>query len=218
VTGFLIGVASSVAASVVVVAAGRFVSGPRRLTLYLLSRLTGIGVIGQYVAQRSASADLASDLATARWVKVLAGRGSELTRETFEPMWKQASTLELVQILLPHPDTGEAGSWLAMREAEVMRHDKAFAGGFLAEQVRTNLLYLDKLAEQHESVQVRMYDAPHLCRLVILDKKIYFTLYGNRSHGRDSPCIVVANPSLLYDHLLRLFDLFWSHGEKYSRP
>lgn len=58
---------------------------------------------------------------TARWVKVMAGRGNELTRDSFQAVWDEAdSRLESVQILLPNPDSG-ADSYLAHRESEIQK-------------------------------------------------------------------------------------------------
>ncbi len=52
---------------------------------------------------------LRADLGRARWVKVMTGRGDEMTRETFQPVWQHAgSRIEPVQVLPPQPDA----TWL----------------------------------------------------------------------------------------------------------
>jgi hypothetical protein len=210
---FVLGVLSSLVASAIAVVAGSFSSKTaRRWLVAVLSRLTGVGVERTYSTQKLANVDLAADLACARSVKVLTGRGNELTRDSFHSVWNEAdSRLESVQILLPNPDLG-ADSWLAEREKEVVRHDLGFRPGLLAEQIRANIGYLRAIAGQRESVEIRLYDLPIVYRVIVTDRLAYITLYEAAKHGRNSPCLVFRNPSPMYDFALRLFSTAWTRA------
>jgi hypothetical protein len=208
---FLLGVVSSLAASALILVGGAFSSRTLRRWLVLaLSRVTGIGVERSYSTQREANRDLPGDLAHARWVWVLAGRGNELTRDSFQTVWHDADArLESVKILLPDPNCGN-DTWLAKREAENARHDRGYGGKLLGEQVRANIAYVLNIASDSANIALRLYDLPNLCRVIATDRVAYMTMYSPGAHGRNSPCLVFRNPSPMYDFALRIFTLTWS--------
>jgi hypothetical protein len=208
---FLLGIVSSLAASALIIAGAALGSHkPRHWLVLGLSRLTGTGIVRTYRTQKDANQDLPEDLARARWIRVLAGRGNELTRDSFQPVWKDAGgRLERVEILLPDPVLG-SDSWVAKREAENARHDKGYEGGLLADQVRANIDYILNVAQHNSNVSLRLYDLPNLYRVVATDQVVYMTIYSASSHGRNSPCLVFRNPSPMYDLGLRIFTTAWS--------
>ncbi|MEU4832669.1 hypothetical protein [Streptosporangium sp. NPDC023615] len=208
----VIGIASSLIATGLTVAAGWFgLSWPRKLLLRLLSRVSGLGVVRAYKKQSAANTALAADLRAARWIKVLAGRGNELTRDSFQEVWRQRHTrLRSVQILLPDP--ADPGRWLQSREEEMRRVDPGFESGLLAKQVSANIAYLSAVVAANPEVEMRLFDAPHTCRAIITDHFAYFTPYLSSAHGRNTPCFVFGNGSVMYDHLLRTFENLWSAG------
>jgi len=212
-SGFVLGVLSSLVATGLTVLAGWIGSRRiRRWTMLLLSRATGLGIDRVYAQQRAANADLATDLSQAKWVRVLAGRGNELTRASFQQLWHGANTkLEFVQILLPEPDPGP-GSWLTERALEIRRHDPGFSADLLADQVQSNIQYLDAVANQRKEVSLRLYDLPHLGRIVITDRVAYVTLYSAGGHGRNSMCLVFTCPSPTYDFAVRIFTTAWNRA------
>ncbi|MFC4584797.1 hypothetical protein [Sphaerisporangium corydalis] len=212
---FTLGVVSSLLATALTVAAGwAFSMRSRQWPVALLSRLTGLGVRRVIPRQRLASRELTAELTRARWVRVLAGRGNELTRDGFAAVWEAAGRrLEFAQVLLPDPGLGP-GSWLARREEEMARVDLGFSAGLLAEQVRVNAAYVSEVARHREQVALRFYDLPNLHRVVITDDVAYLTLYLRTEHGRNSPCVVARRPGLMYDYALQLFTTAWDH----SRP
>jgi hypothetical protein len=212
-TNFALGVVSSLIATLLTVAAGLVgAARMRRIPIALLSRVTGLGIRQSFAQQKVANAELAGDLAQARWVKVLAGRGNELTRDSFRSVWEQAdSRLDSVQILLPNPSLGD-GSFLADREAEIRRHDSGFRPGLLSEQVRSNIEYISAIASQRSNVELRLYDAPNVCRIILTDKVAYLTTYTAGDHGRNSPCMVFTSPGTMYDFSLRLFSVTWGRA------
>ncbi|MEU8204812.1 hypothetical protein [Streptosporangium sp. NPDC049046] len=178
----------------------------------ILSRLTGLGVRRVIPRQRLASEELAAELTRACWVRVLAGRGNELTRDGFATVWESAGRrLESVQVLLPDADLG-SDSWLSRREEEMRRVDLGFSSGLLAEQVRVNAAYVREVARHRENVSLRFYDLPNVHRVIITDNVAYLTIYQQAEHGRNSPCIVARRPGLMYDYALLLFGAAWEHG------
>ncbi|MET8008054.1 hypothetical protein [Nonomuraea glycinis] len=208
---FMLGVVSSLLATALTVLGGWACSlHARRWPAVLLSRITGLGVLRALPRQQLAGKEMAADLARARWVRVLAGRGNELTRDSFAPVWEAA---ESVQVLLPDTMSGH-DSWLAQRASDIRRVDPGFSPGLLADQVRVNAAYVSEIRRHGQPVSLRYYNLPNLHRLVITDDVAYLTLYRQTEHGRNSPCIVAHRPGVLYDHALFLFTTTWEH----SRP
>lgn len=177
-----------------------------------LSRLTGAGVARTYPKQSTANTALTDDLRDAKWVHVFASRGNELTRDSFAELWSRRSGTTPVKILLPDAPARPTGSWLDQREREVSGHDPAFRAGLLGRQVKANLDYLHAHLGSRPEVEIKLYDFPHLARVIATDRVAYLTTYSEREHGRNSPCIVFQNPSPMYDFCLRIFDLAWSRA------
>lgn len=213
-TAFFWGVVSSLVASVLFVGAGWFSSARLRgLLIALLARLTGTGLQRVYATQAQANVELGPELIRARWVKVFASRGNELTRNSFQAVWSDAlPRLESVQILLPDPAAVGHDSWLARRERETARHDRGFGNGLLPEQIRSNVRYLEAQARKRQGVELRLYDFPHLCRIIATDQVAYLTTYTDHEHGRNSQCLVFARSSGMYDFVLRLFAAAWTEA------
>lgn len=211
---FVLDVTSSLVATFLTVAGGWAVSKRlRRWVKGLCSRLAGLPIRQVYQRQELASSDLANDIAEARWIRVLAGRGNELTRDSFKPVWAGTTpSQQVVQVLLPDmrplPD-----SWLARREADIRRLDPGFSPGLLAEQVRTNATYVATAALRQGNVSLRFYNSPNVYRAIITDKVAYLTLYGDSAHGRHSPCIAARRPGLMYQLTLSLFTTAWEQSE-----
>ncbi|MFG1941376.1 hypothetical protein [Nonomuraea sp. NPDC048826] len=205
----IIGIVSSLLAGGITVAAGWLgLAWPRRVLVRGLSKLTGVGIERSYTKQSAANADLAADLRTARWIKVLTGRGNELTRDSFQVVWQAGNpVLEYGHVLLPDPD--DPGGWLARREQEVRHADPGFGAGLLADQLRVNIRYLNAVAAREAKIEVRLFDAPHTHRVILTDRVAYFTPYQPGVHGRNSPCLVFRAGGAMYDHLLRTFDIMW---------
>lgn len=208
-TGFLLGVLSSLAASTIVLVLG-LLRGSRPLwwLVALGSRCTGTGLGRVYRHQSAAEPDLARDLSRARWIKVLAGRGNVLTREAFSPVWTGALPMDSVQVLLPDPHPG-AGSWLERRSRDVGMFDAGFTPDLLRRQVETNISYVSRAAGAQRNFELRKFDTPHTCRVIATDHFAYLTFYSSSMHGRNSPCLYARAPGVLYAIALQLFDATW---------
>ncbi|MBB5997019.1 hypothetical protein [Streptomonospora salina] len=210
---FLIGVAGSLAATALLMAVGWLLSSrARRWVLAAFARSAGLGVQRIHLHQKSASADLAAEAARAGWVGVLAGRGNELTRDTFLPLWSDAGWQPRpIRILLPDPEPGH-DTWLVRRQEEVRAGDPGLRTGLLAEQVRINARYLASAARGKENCEIRFYDLPNHFRVVITERTAFLTIYQSSVHGRKSPCIVARRPGQIYDFAQRIFSSAWESG------
>jgi hypothetical protein len=175
----------------------------------LLSRLTGVGLERVYATQAEANRSLANELSRARWVKILAGRGNELTRDQFAVAWANVPARITAIEVLPDPESAGGDSWLAARESEMSQHDRGFAPGLLADQIRTNIAYIRAQAHGRPAVEMRLFDFPHLCRIVATDRVVFLTTYNEKEHGRNSPCFAFRRATPLYDFALRIFQSVW---------
>ncbi|MGH3722227.1 MAG: hypothetical protein ACRDRI_25990 [Pseudonocardiaceae bacterium] len=213
-SALILGVVNSLAVTALTTAGGWVLSTQaRQWAITLLSRFTGLGIQRIYQRQKSANVDMPTELSRARWVKVLAGRGNELTRDGFISVWTRTSNrLEFVQVLLPNPSLGP-DSWLARREEDIQRVDPGIHPGLLAEQVHTNASYILEVARRRGNVALRFYDLPNIYRVIVTDNVAYLTIYSDTEHGRNSPCIAARRPGLMYDLALLLFSTAWNHGQ-----
>jgi len=241
-TEFMLGVTSSLAATAVTVGLGGLLS--RRLRRWLLAavaRLSGLGVLRVHRHQDDARAELSGEIRRARWLRVMVGRGNELTRDGFAPLWSGGGRPpDHVRVLLPDPVStgsdpsaspeaagegpverqgsaaalrdGGPASWLDRREAELISLDPGFGRGLLAEQVLANFHYLSEATRDLANTEIRFYELPHLYRIIATDNLVFLTLYQNGAHGRNSPCIVAHRSGSLYDFALRIFDTAWESG------
>lgn len=215
---FVLGIVSSLAASALIVAAAWFGShAVRGWVPRMLARLTGTTPIRAYRTQADANRHLAEDLRKARWIMVLAGRGNELTRDSFAPVWRHPDGYESIRVLLPDPEVNGPHTWLARREAENAKHDKGHAPGRLATQIRGNVEYLVEATKASANVELRLFDLPSVCRIVATDAVAYFTTYKQSDHGRNSPCLVWRNPSPMYEYAVRLCTVAWD-GSRAVHP
>ncbi|GAA0983043.1 MULTISPECIES: hypothetical protein [Nocardiopsidaceae] len=118
-TEFMLGVTSSLAATAVTVGLGGLLS--RRLRWWLLAavaRLSGLGVLRVHRHQDDARAELSGEISRARWLRVMVGRGNELTRDGFAPLWNGGGRPpDFVRVLLPDPGS-DRSSPTASPEAE----------------------------------------------------------------------------------------------------
>ena len=208
----IIGVVSSLVATALTVAAGWLGwSWPRKIMLQLLGRMSGTGIVRTYASQKIANADLEEDLRRARWVRVLAGRGNELTRDSFQILWQPGlPRMESVQVLLPDP--ADDSGWLKGREAEMRQADPGYESGLLAKQVSTNVDYVTAIAGGNAAISLRLFDAPNDSRVIITDRVAYFTPYMAAVHGRNSPCLVFRSDGVMYEYLLQVFTRLWQRA------
>ncbi len=209
---FFWNIVSSVVASVIVIlAAGLLSRTARTMLIGALGRLVDIDVETVFRNPREAAPDVQRELERASRVDLLTGRGSELERETFAGLLgaRAATRRRPFRLLLPDPRPASGTTdWTADREAEVARFDPAFGGGVLAGQIDSTIAFLAKTVEQG-LVSMRLFNYPHVGRILITDRVAYFTPYRADAHSRDCRVIKYRRSGEMYDHLSRLFDQLW---------
>ncbi|GAB3992520.1 hypothetical protein GCM10029992_01800 [Glycomyces albus] len=206
-----IGVFSSIVGSGVLLFVGWLASvRVRKVLTNVLARLARIDVELVFPTQSEAYKEIVKALTRAREIYIFAGRGSELTRSHFKPLWDRAGArVEKLRILLPNPDIAGDGSWFADREKENASHDNSYGDNLIAQQVRANLRYIARKAQDLSAVEVRLYDFPHLGRIILTDKVAFLTGYTESEHGSDSPCIMFNNRGPMYDFCKRIVQKAW---------
>ncbi|MCI3930215.1 hypothetical protein [Streptomyces sp. AN091965] len=215
-TAFVFGILSSLAASGVVLVFS-LLRGSRPLwwLVTACSWFTGTGLGRVYQHQSSAEQDIERELGQARWIKILAGRGNVLTRETFSPLWSGELSLESVQILLPDPST-RTDSWLDRRSHDVCRFDPGFTPRLLRSQVQTNIDYLVQASRTQSNFELHSFNLPNTCRVIVTDRGAYITFYSRSAHGGNSPCLYARTPGFLYAFALQQFDATWAGSSPVS--
>ncbi|MEU4769007.1 hypothetical protein AB0H12_37740 [Actinosynnema sp. NPDC023794] len=211
---------SSLVASILILGGGWFGSFKfRRFCTRTLGKLAKVDILAAFPTQRDAAGDVTAALEQAAEVSLFVGRGSELTRATFDGMWNAAGgRIRKIRVLLPDPEMSGPGSWFADRENEMAGHDTAYGDNLIAEQVKTNLRYLMGKAAGKPEIEVRVYDFPHLGRLIITDKSAFLTTYRGSEHGSASPCLLFSRSGPLYDFCMRIFDKAWMKAKPYRLP
>ncbi len=176
-----------------------------------LGRLLGIELDKVYESSAMAQPDLTYDMRRARTVAIFTGRGDELQREAFKPLFagRPEHRSVRVRVLLPATNTGARVDWVKQREIELGRFDASFGHGLLRRQIGSNVEFLR--GYQGRNVEVRRYSMPHLGRLVITERAAYLAFYRADVHGRE--CHVYRfHRGDFYDGLVRIFELAWDAG------
>lgn len=213
---FWMGVVSSVAASGLLLILGWMTSARmRQKARRALLKTTGAGVLENFSSQRAASRTIAGAVAESRSIRIMAGRGNELTRDTFESLWEVDSRRKAhVKILLPDPDKSGAGSWIDDHQEEAIGYDGGQGEGLIADQIRANVTYVTNMAKNRAHVELALFDFPAIGRLVITEKIAFLTVYSERQHGADSPCVALAAGHPLYDFTVRIFEKIWAASRR----
>lgn len=210
VLNFVLGVIASIVAGVMLLGATALISERIRWVLTAtLGRLLGIDVDYVFANQRAVGEDVKNELARAKEVSLLTGRGNELQRETFAVLYQAPPGRRHIRVLLPNTSVrpGEP-DWTAQREQELATFDAAFGTGILRQQIDTTARFLKPHVDSG-LMEVRHFDAPHLGRILITDRCAYLTPYRSDAHGRDSCVIKYRRGGDSYEWLRRMFDQLW---------
>lgn len=207
---FWINVLASVISSSAILAVTAVLSRRARWVLTgILGRLLAVDIEGVFSDKRAAEADVRTELARSREVAIFTGRGNELQRDTFEPIFlgRPASTPRRVRVLLPCTEATVPSDWTQQRENKLAAFDPAFGKpGLLRDQIETNARFLSRYVDA--GVELRRFSCPHIGRLVITDRFAYFTPYRDDAHVRGCPVYKFRRGDL-YDNFSRLFEQLW---------
>lgn len=211
-SNFLINILASLIGSAILIFIASLVSQQARWVLIgLLSHLLDVDIDFVFTNKAAAQSDLQAEMRKARDVAILAGRGNELQREPFASLFHERPEKRQVRvrILLPEtvPRKGEY-DWTYQREHELTQFDPAFGNGLLRSQIEASVQFF----QQHiaaKLVELRRFNYPHIGRIVITERFMYYTPYRRDAHGRDSKVYKFRRGGEMYDNFSRLFEQLW---------
>jgi len=207
--------ASLLAGIILIIALGALSEKARWLLTSLLGRFLGIDVEYVFPNKNAAATDITSELKRSTRVDLFTSRGNELQRGTFAYLLGERPSGRQIRfrLLLPNPQrTADVHDWIAQRERELESFDPAFGTGILRSQIKANVQFLQQYVN-HSLVDLRLFDCPHIGRILITDRFVYFTPYRKDSHGRDTPVIKYRSGGDMYNSLARLFEQLWDSSE-----
>ena len=201
-------------AGILLIVLSSFLSKKARWVLTAtLGRLLDIDVEYVFRNKREADVDIREEIDDASFVYLLTGRGNELQRETFAgALGPPKGRKPDFRILLPvaRPKANEP-DWTEQREREIAAVDTAFGKGILRDQLETTIKFLSPYVSVGD-LELKHFNYPHIGRILITDRVVYFTPYRRDSHGRDSHVIKYRRGGEMYDWFLRLFNQLWEQG------
>ncbi|WP_030944412.1 hypothetical protein [Streptomyces sp. NRRL S-646] len=187
----------------------------RQATVLIVTRVLGLDLEQSFKDAAHVAEDLQAELARARWVTVMTSRGNDLQRHVFADTLRAASAgTKRVRILLPDPDAVGPPDWIDVRETETGSFDHAYRSGLLRLQIRQNISYLAAHAASGR-MEMRLYNQPHIARIVLTDRVVYLTQYEDTRHGQLSP-VKKYRRGDMYDYLCRTVALTWDHARQPS--
>ncbi|MGW1364854.1 hypothetical protein ACWCQP_46575 [Streptomyces chartreusis] len=205
---FWAGVVSSVVVSAAFALLGWAASPSVRLRVRrALLKSMNAEIVERFETQHSAAGEISARLAGAQEVRILAGRGNELQRDTFRALWAEADRKEL-NILLPDPERSGPGTWIDDHQQEALAYDGGQGDRMIEENIRSNVQYVRNRIARLERAEMRLYDLPIVARLIITEKWAFITPYSERRHGADSPCVMVKSGNPVYELAERMFAQF----------
>jgi len=214
---FVVNVLSSMVAGAIMLLLVGIVSRKARWTLTaILGRILGIDIEYVYENARDASDDIRAELKRARFVQLLTGRGGELQRDTFACLLGERTesrncpfTILLPQVEVPSGNV----DWTEVREHELAQIDRSFGAGVLKVQLRTTVEFLRPHLRVGK-VELRLFNCPHIGRILITDRSVFFTPYSASAHARDCRVFQYRSGGDTYQTLARLFNQLWLYGEE----
>ena len=170
---------------------------------------------GVYVTKREAESQIKDAISNSSNIRIIAGRGNELQRETYEKLFSAPHKFTTIKILLPLPlKHREKVDWLDQREREIIAFDKSFTKNTLRGQIKINIEFVKNIANVNSNFTLKLYNVPHIGLVTITDNALFFYLLKSNGHGRDSMMFRCNVGSELYKGLTRYFDEIWRSSEE----
>ena len=209
---FILNVVAGIVGGLILIWVASLLSREARWILTgILGRLLHIDIDYVFKNKFDAQKDLTEEIKQAREVCVLTGRGNELQREVFASLFHEKPQKRVVKvgILLPRTECGQGEyDWTWQREMELSRFDQAYGNGLLRRQIEATELFVQRQPAD-SSIEMRRYNFPHVGRIIITDRYLYYTPYRDDIHGRDSKVYKFRSGGEMYDNYLRLFEQLW---------
>lgn len=206
------GVLASIIGSIILIIIGGLVSRYARWLLTgVLGKLLDIDIEYVFRSKAEANEDIERELRKTSFVYLLTGRGNDLQRGLFTKVLhrKPRGKLSEFRIMLPLPqENPSVADWITQRENELAVFDPAFGNGVLRHQIEMTIKYLENYVSTSE-IELRLCDYPHIGRIVITDRVVYFTPYSAHTHGQDSRIIKHRRGGEFYECFARLFNQLW---------
>jgi hypothetical protein len=211
---FLInGVLASIIGSLILLFMGGIFSRYARwLLTSILGRLLDVDIEYVFRSKDEAYKDIKIELRRSSFIYLFMGRGNDIQNNNFIEVLQHQTHGKLPEykIMLPSPiESTSSDDWIKQRENELAAFDPPFCGpGVLRHQIKTTIQYLQNFINKEE-IELKLYNYPHIGRIVITDRFVYFTPYSARKHGRDSPIIKYRRGGEFYEFFWRLFFQLW---------
>ncbi len=218
--GFLLGVISSLVASVILILSTNFSVKWKRLLIRFINHFVDGDIDYIYKDKAAAEKDIQQEIMKAKDVYVYTGRGNELQRKTFSSLFFDRNENRKCNVRILLPDTGNLNGgydWTNAREMELVEVDVSFGNGLLRSQIDTNVKFLEPYVTTGK-VSLKRYNAPHIGRIIYVDGAVYFTPYASDSHGRDSAVYKFKRNGSMSNYYLRYFEQIWKSIEPEPQP
>ena len=211
---FFISVLASIVAAIIIY----FTAIPKRCgkAVYrYLGKLMHTDIDYVYRTKAEANIDIVNDIVKAKNISLFSSRGDELRRDTFSTIFLKRQQNINIKILLPNPNVDESEyDWTEQREKELKCFDISFGENLLHSQITANINFL-KPHTKSDNIELRLYNAPHIGRVLIIDDIVYYTPYLSDKHGRDQAIYKFTVDGALANNYKRLFDQLWSNSIVY---
>lgn len=214
--GFFASIAASLIAGVLLIAFSPIVfKSARRLLTQLAGRVLRTDVDYVFNDLKDASQDMITEITQAGTVSIMTSRGKDLhhsghLRECLDAIIRRPTKEQpLIRVLLP-----ELGStWTQDRQMEAESHDVVFPAGQLARDIETTVAYVCAM-ESKSKAELRIANMPHMCRIVLTDRCVYFTMYRSDVAGSKTRVVKYLAHADTYRWLKRLFEQYWRVGRR----
>ncbi len=214
---FVLSIASSLAATGIVIVSAAVVSQRARFAMTALtSGFLGIDTEYVFPNRVAAQEDMEREFLRSSFVNLLTGRGQELQIEPFSKLLGERPTglRTKFRVLLPQLELSPyVLDWTEVNEKELKNLDPAYPG-LLRSQISATEKVLS--AYQSELVEMRHFNAPHIGRVMLTDRVAYFVAYDSTTHSRSKPVIKIRAGGVMYDCYLRFFQLLWDNSPEAS--
>lgn len=209
---FALNVLASLTASVLfIVAMGMLSRRARWILTGILGRILDVDIEFVFSNKSDAVTDLQREIRRANKVFVFASRGNELQREAFTSIFHERQKKRNVEVRILLPATTLSANeydWTAQRDRELGVFDASYGNGLLRSQIQTNVDFLNVYIQSNDA-QLRRYNSPHVGRLIITERFVYFTPYLADLHGSESRVYKYRCGGDTYQNFVRLFNQLW---------
>ncbi len=209
---FVLSIIGSIIATVIIFLTAAWASKNVRLALTAIAS-TFLKIEVKYVFDNSRDAEQATKEALEKGsdIRIFTGRGNQFLRDTYS-MLLQKDNQKNIRILLPNPSkTSNKIDWIDHREQELAPIGKSYKNGMLRQQIKNVIKYLESYIESGQ-FEIRLYDGPHIARIILTEKYLFLQPYKKALEGRDSPVIQYGRGDM-YEMFNRYFNILWEDSE-----